>query len=362
MTGREAVDIITGAKASPHNGDYHLILMDLQMPDMGGTEAAIAIRAHEDAQRAKESLRPPAYIVCMTANVLSDQVDEGMAGQMEAYMPKPLRKQEFNRLMFEFSTVLVERFGQTTETATATADDLNTNNDNHDNNNNIIKNKNDSNNNNNNVNNNNSNNNNKINVNSAVATPHQLTKQPSRTATDTASYANTRRIAPVAAQDFVFPKGLNVLLCEDNQINIKVASAFLTKLNAPHVVAVNGLEAVEIITGARPSPHNGNYHLILMDIQMPVMDGTEATLKIRAYEQALKAQGVTHAPMFIVCMTANVLKDQVDECMSGSMDAYMPKPLRKKEFNRLMEEYTLELLKRFGCPDADPDMAIATRW
>eukprot|EP01134_Creolimax_fragrantissima_P005104 CFRG5104T1 len=150
-----------------------------------------------------------------------------------------------------------------------------------------------------------------------------------------------------SSDDFTWPPGLNVLLCEDNKINIRVASCFLQRLQAPYFVAETGGQALEIMTCDRPSPHNGNYHLILMDIQMPDMDGTEATKAIRKYELEQRERGVDRAPVFIVCMTANVLNTTVDECIAECMDAYLPKPLRKKDFNRKMEEFSIELVHRF---------------
>jgi len=104
-----------------------------------------------------------------------------------------------------------------------------------------------------------------------------------------------------------------VLLVEDNLVNQKVASRFLERLGCLVTVAGNGLEGV---TAYAASP----FELVLMDIQMPVMDGYTATQRIR------RLQGAgPRVP--IVALTANAMKGQLDECLAAGMDGLITKPI-----------------------------------
>ncbi|MGZ6827970.1 MAG: response regulator, partial [Mycobacteriales bacterium] len=110
---------------------------------------------------------------------------------------------------------------------------------------------------------------------------------------------------------------LRVLLAEDNVVNQKVASLILHRLGQQPDVVSNGQEALEAVR-ARP------YDLVLMDVQMPVMDGLEATRRIRA-EVAPSRQ-----PR-IVAMTANALVEDREACFAAGMDDYLAKPVRSDE-------------------------------
>ncbi len=117
--------------------------------------------------------------------------------------------------------------------------------------------------------------------------------------------------------------GLKVLLAEDNQINQKVALYSLRKLGLSCDLAENGKQAVERYMAKA-------YDFILMDIQMPVMDGYEATRKIRQFEKEDKRNAVR-----IVAMTANALKSDRDKCLSVGMDDYISKPFQITELIRI---------------------------
>lgn len=114
-----------------------------------------------------------------------------------------------------------------------------------------------------------------------------------------------------------------VLVCEDNTVNQKVALYMLQRLNIRADVAANGKEAVE--AAARIS-----YNLILMDCQMPEMDGFEATQAIRRHEQAI---GATERAA-IVAMTANAMAGDRDRCLAAGMDGYLVKPLTLEDMQK----------------------------
>ena len=116
------------------------------------------------------------------------------------------------------------------------------------------------------------------------------------------------------------PQPLKVLLAEDNPLNRKLVVSILHNRGHRVVVAQNGREAVET---ARKEP----FDLILMDIQMPVMDGFEATRRIRAMEQET---GAPRTP--VVAVTAHVLEEEKDRCFCMDMDGFVGKPIRREEF------------------------------
>ena len=109
---------------------------------------------------------------------------------------------------------------------------------------------------------------------------------------------------------------LRVLVAEDNAINQKVVSAMLTRQGWSVTLAVNGCQAVERFQG-------GHFDVVLMDIQMPEMDGMEATRLIREEELA-RASG-SRVP--IIALTANAAPLQREECLAGGMDEVLTKPI-----------------------------------
>jgi PAS domain S-box-containing protein len=112
---------------------------------------------------------------------------------------------------------------------------------------------------------------------------------------------------------------LHLLLTEDNLINQRLALALLEKRGHRVVVANNGQEALDAL-------ENGAFDLVLMDIQMPVMDGVVATQHIRAREREL---GLCHLP--IVAMTANAMQGDRERFLAAGMDGYVSKPVKPDE-------------------------------
>lgn len=118
--------------------------------------------------------------------------------------------------------------------------------------------------------------------------------------------------------------GINVLLVEDNILNRMVVRHSLTYFNCNITEAVNGIEAVEILK-------NKSFDIILMDMQMPEMDGIEATVKIR---EELKLQ----TP--VIALTANAFKSEVERCKNAGMNDYITKPFEEFNLIETISRYT----------------------
>jgi CheY-like chemotaxis protein len=119
---------------------------------------------------------------------------------------------------------------------------------------------------------------------------------------------------------------LRILLAEDNAVNQKLASRLLEKRGHFVVVAANGREALAAIK-------KESFDLVFMDVQMPVMDGFEATAAIRKKE---RSTGV-HLP--VVALTAHAMKGDREKCLAGGMDGYLSKPIRPQELDELLQSY-----------------------
>jgi CheY-like chemotaxis protein len=117
---------------------------------------------------------------------------------------------------------------------------------------------------------------------------------------------------------------LNVLVVEDSLINQKLAAAILREQEHYVVVANNGREALEIL-------ETRAFDLILMDIQMPEMDGIEATRAIRVRERECD----THTP--IIAVTAHALKGDRERCLEAGMDGYLAKPIDSGRLREAIE-------------------------
>lgn len=111
---------------------------------------------------------------------------------------------------------------------------------------------------------------------------------------------------------------MKVLLVEDNAVNQMLATAILKKAGHKVEVAVDGVEAVK-------AARENIYDVVLMDIQMPEMDGLEATRTIRRFDDP------EHANIYIIAMTANALMGDRDTCISAGMNDYLPKPIDQKK-------------------------------
>jgi len=121
---------------------------------------------------------------------------------------------------------------------------------------------------------------------------------------------------------------LRILLAEDNPVNRKIAVGILEKRGHSVAVAENGKAALAALETQGEHP----YDLVLMDVQMPEMDGIEATARIREKE---KGTGV-HVP--IIALTAHAMKGDREACIDAGMDGYVSKPLKANELLAAMEQ------------------------
>ena len=114
----------------------------------------------------------------------------------------------------------------------------------------------------------------------------------------------------------------HVLLAEDNIHNQELIGMYLRKLGLKHTLADNGLRAVELAT-------QQSYDLVLMDMQMPVLDGWEATTQLRA-------RGYTQP---IIALTANALRSDVERCLAAGCTGFLAKPIDRRIFSETLTQY-----------------------
>ncbi|MFZ6689063.1 ATP-binding protein [Undibacterium sp. SXout11W] len=133
-------------------------------------------------------------------------------------------------------------------------------------------------------------------------------------------------------EDRIFTKQIieqqseKILIVEDNLINQKVAVSILEQLGYKSGIANNGEEGIAMT-------RTGEYALILMDCHMPVMDGFEATRRIREMER----DSGRHIP--IIALTANAMREEKPQCLAAGMDAYLSKPVNKSALKASLEEH-----------------------
>ena len=122
-------------------------------------------------------------------------------------------------------------------------------------------------------------------------------------------------------------EGLMILLVEDNILNQRVVTFSLKKYKHDVVIANNGVEAIEKFREYK-------FDVILMDIMMPVMDGIEATIKIREIERLDNIEERTP----IIALTANTMDNDRDKCISFGMDEFIAKPFDIEKLNSIFTD------------------------
>ena len=160
------------------------------------------------------------------------------------------------------------------------------------------------------------------------------------------------RIEPVEAPEIAAPSerptgleplgSLKVLVVEDNKVNQQLALRFLERLGQAADLATNGMEAVQ--AAAKTS-----YDVILMDMQMPVMDGIEAARAIRASNGPSRTSP-------IIAMTANASDDDRDACREAGMEGFEPKPITLTRFHAVLANVA-ETAERSSKPATAPDLS-----
>ncbi len=117
-----------------------------------------------------------------------------------------------------------------------------------------------------------------------------------------------------------------VLIVEDNLMNQKIASFFLSKVGMEYRIAGNGQEALNMVVSGE------HFSAILMDCMMPIMDGLTATKYIREWERKNRLARVP-----IIALTASVLEEEIESCFESGMDAYLPKPYKSQQLFDTLE-------------------------
>jgi len=121
-------------------------------------------------------------------------------------------------------------------------------------------------------------------------------------------------------------RALRILLAEDNLVNQRLATRLLEKRGHSVFIASNGREALEAL-------EKETYDLVLMDVQMPEMDGPEATMRIRQKEI------LSGGHQQIVALTAHAMKGDEEKCLSAGMDGFLTKPIRPQELDDILHKH-----------------------
>ena len=137
-----------------------------------------------------------------------------------------------------------------------------------------------------------------------------------------------------------------VLLAEDNDVNAMIVQAQLQMLGLAVEHAHNGQQALARLT----DPHQRRPDLVLMDCQMPMMDGFEATRRLREHETSLKLQR-----MPVVALTASAMAEDNARCLSAGMDAHLPKPFDDHDLVDILAMYLQEGTATSCVNDRDED-------
>ena len=146
-----------------------------------------------------------------------------------------------------------------------------------------------------------------------------------------ASPEQKQRLGQADHRDFAGLRGKKILLCDDHELNMEIAKFMLENKEMSVVCASNGQEAVEKFIQSEP----GVFDAILMDIRMPVMDGLQATMKIRS-DPHKDAQRIP-----IIALTANALEEEEQICLQAGMNARLTKPIDPPQLYQTLADYTI---------------------
>jgi CheY-like chemotaxis protein len=128
---------------------------------------------------------------------------------------------------------------------------------------------------------------------------------------------------------------LRILVAEDNAVNQRLILRLLEQRGHHVVVVGNGRETLDAL-------ERDTFDVVLMDVQMPDMDGFEATAEIRKKEMESERHQI------VIALTAHAMKDDRERCLAGGMDDYLSKPIRPQELDAVLEKYALKS-RQLGC-------------
>jgi signal transduction histidine kinase/predicted ATPase/CheY-like chemotaxis protein/serine/threonine protein kinase len=188
--------------------------------------------------------------------------------------------------------------------------------------------------------------------------PYPARQQSATMIKDLASSANTTTpvvTVPTTPDLSQIPKSeLRICIAEDNVINARIALQYMQRLGYPNVDTYdNGLKAVE---GLREKARKGTpYHIILMDVQMPVLDGYEATKLLRDDE----LESVRR--VLVIAMTASAIQGDREKCLAAGMDDYLAKPVRSEVLKKKLDAYLLgDATSSPAVPNGTAETPVAT--
>ncbi len=256
---------------------YALALLDYQMPEIDGGELARRIRA----DKRFDELR----LVMLTSIDQALSVEERTALSIHASITKPLRR---SRLFDAIDEALDLKLGERAPAEVAALTDLA--------------------------------------AERIASATHQEMDAPLKRHKQVTSAV--RAVPPVSTDDVGEIAALNVLVVEDNPVNQMVIEELMIAAGHTVSVAENGVEALKRIEA-------GGIELVLMDCQMPVMDGFEATVKIRELEAENQLPR-----MPIIAVTANAIKGDRERCLDAGMDDYITKPIDNKRLEAAIYRHT----------------------
>jgi CheY-like chemotaxis protein/HPt (histidine-containing phosphotransfer) domain-containing protein len=147
--------------------------------------------------------------------------------------------------------------------------------------------------------------------------------------------------------------GIHVLLAEDNHVNQVVAAEILEHAGITCDIVNNGAQAVEAVMMC-------HYDLVLMDCQMPEMDGFEATRRIRDWEAGAQIGRTADDRLPIIALTANAVKGDRERCLEAGMSDHVAKPINPKLLVQKIEAFTVERASRNGRAPSASDVAGAS--
>jgi len=149
-------------------------------------------------------------------------------------------------------------------------------------------------------------------------------------------YSNDESMLELSKDD---RSSVNVLVVEDNAINQQIALKTIRKLGFPVQAVWNGKEAIDYLQQP-PSKEHPRPDIILMDCQMPIMDGYRATYTIRNAKQFVNNPTLQGTP--IVAMTASAIQGDREKCQASGMDDYLAKPVKKPNLERMLIKWAIE--------------------